>query len=216
VKYFDSLGPNPRLVRQFLIEKDLELPTEQIDMMGGANRKRPFIDKNPAGQVPALELDNGAVISETFVICDYLEDKHPNPPLIGRNAEEKAETRMWTRRIDLAITGPLTDGFRYGEGLALFKDRIHTIPAAANDLKAIARDRLAWLDGLIAGKQWICGDRFTLADITLYCFLDFGGTVGQPFDRSLKNISAWFDRAAARPSAEASIHPGSVPAKLRA
>jgi len=215
MKYYDSLGPNPRLVRQFFIEKGVSLPTEQVDLLGGANRRSPYVEKNPTGTTPFLELDNGKIIGETAPICEYVEDKYPTPALIGRNAEEKAETRMWARRIDLGIAGPLADGFRFAEGLPMFQDRVHCIPAAANDLKAIAREKLAWLDGLMAGKQWICGDRFTLADIVLYCFLDFGSSVGQPVEKNLKNIDAWFERVAKRPSAEASISPAAVEANLR-
>ena len=111
---------------------------------------------------------------------------------------------MWTRRIDLNIVEPLANGFRFSEGLPLFKDRIRTIPEAAEGLKATAREKLEWLDGQIAGRQFICGDRFTLADIHLYCFLEFGKAVGQPFDESLPSIGPWFTRVAARPSARAS------------
>jgi glutathione S-transferase len=94
----------------------------------------------------------------------------------------------------------MTNGFRYSEGLAMFKDRVHCIPAAAADLKAIAQEKLTWLDGLIAGREWIVGDRFTLADILLFAFLDFGGQVGQPLNPANANIAAWFERAKARPS----------------
>ena len=111
---------------------------------------------------------------------------------------------MWVRRIDLNIIEPLANGFRYAEGLAFFKSRIRTIPQAADDLKAIAREKLAWLDGQIDGRPWIVGDRFTLADILLYAFLDFAATVGQTLDPALKSLTAWQQRVAARPSAAAS------------
>src|SRR5262245_55792603 len=100
MKYYDSLGPNPRLVRMFMLEKGLTVPTEQVDIMAGANRRPPYTDKNPAGQMPCIETDGGKVISETTVICELLEDLNPNPPLVGRTPEEKAETRMWIRRIE--------------------------------------------------------------------------------------------------------------------
>jgi glutathione S-transferase len=98
----------------------------------------------------------------------------------------------------------MANGFRYAEGLLLFKDRIHTIPQAADDLKAIAREKLAWLDGVMTGNEFIAGARFTLADIFLFAFLDFGRHVGQPFDPALSWVSGWFERVAARPSAAAS------------
>ena len=171
-------------------------------LMAGENRQEPYLSKNPAGQMPALELDDGTVICEILPICEYLDETHPNPPLVGTNPEERAVTRMWVRRIDLNICEPMANGFRFAEGLGLFQNRIRCIPQAADDLKAITRERLAWLDGLIAGRQWIVGDRFTLADILLFVFLEFGAQVGQPLDAANKNIAAWKDRVAARPSAK--------------
>jgi glutathione S-transferase len=143
------------------------------------------------------------VIAEITAICEYLEELHPQPPLIGSTPVQRAETRMWTRRIDLGIAEPMTNGFRYSQGLRMFQSRVHCIPGAADDLKAIAQEKLTWLDGLIAGREWIVGDRFTLADILLYSFLDFGTQVGQPLNPANKNIAAWFERAKARPSVAA-------------
>jgi glutathione S-transferase len=204
MKLFDSIGPNPRVVKMFMIEKGIDLPRHNIDLMKGENRQEPYKQVNPHGTTPALELDEGLIIAEITAICDYLEELHPTPALIGETPMQRAETRMWTRRIDLNIVEPMTNGFRYSEGLGMFKDRVHCIPAAATDLKAIAQEKLTWLDGLIAGRQFIVGDRFTLADILLYCFIDFGGSVGQPLNTGNKNIAAWFDRVKARPSATAS------------
>jgi glutathione S-transferase len=205
MKLYTGLGPNPRVVRMFLAEKGVELPQVQVDLMGGENRRAPYVDKNPAGQLPCLELEDGTFLAEILPICEYLEEKHPTPPLVGRTAEERAVTRMWARRIDLNIVEPMANGFRYAEGLMLFKDRIHTIPQAADDLKAIAREKLAWLDGLRKGNEFIAGSRFTLADIFLFAFLDFGRTVGQPIDPALQWVNGWFERVAARPSAVASM-----------
>jgi glutathione S-transferase len=190
----------------FLAEKDVQIPTEEIDIMSGANRQSEFLRLNPGGQSPALVLDSGKVISEITAICEYLEELHPQPPLIGRSAEERAETRMWTRRIDLNIVEPLTNGFRYAEGLPMFKDRIYCIPHAAADLKEVARRGLLWLDGLLGNAPFIAGERFTLADILLFCFVDFGARVGQPLDRGNRNILRWHESIAARPSASASVH----------
>ncbi|HYC00531.1 MAG TPA: glutathione S-transferase family protein [Candidatus Limnocylindrales bacterium] len=203
MKLYTSIGPNPRTVRMFLLEKGVEIPTVEVDLMGGENRRAPYTDKNPAGQTPCLELDDGRVIGETVAICEYVEEKHPAPPLIGTTPEDRAETRMWQRRIEIGITEHIFNGFRFGEGIELFRSRMRVLPEAADGLKAIARDKLVWLDGLMAGKPYVAGDRFTLADIILFSALDFGGTVGQPLDRNLKNLAAWFDRIAARPSAQA-------------
>ena len=204
MKLYTGIGPNPRTVRMFMAEKGIELPLETVDLMSAANRRPPYTEKNPAGQLPCLELDDGTHLAEITAICEYLEEKHPEPPLIGRTPEQRAVTRMWTRRIDLNIVEPMANGFRYGEGLALFKERIHVIPQAADDLKAIAREKLAWLDGLMEGNDWICGSRFTLADVFLFAFADFGRTVGQPLDAKLAWLPGWFERVARRPSAAAS------------
>jgi glutathione S-transferase len=203
VKFYDSIGPNPKLVRIFAAEKGYRFPqVEKVDLMAGANRQPPYLAKNPAGQLPALELDDGRVIAETVAICEYLEELKPEPALIGETAADRAETRMWTRRVEWKIVQPMADGFRFGEGLPLFKTRIRTLPEAADGLKAIGRDGLAWLDAQIAGREWIVPNRFSLADIVLYAFVDFGASVGQPLDPANRNLAAWLERMKKRPSAE--------------
>jgi glutathione S-transferase len=206
MKVYDSFGPNPRALRMFLAEKNVDLPKVTVDLMAAENRQQPYTDKNPGGQLPALELDDGRVLGETVAIFEYLEEKYPNPPLIGRTAEERAETRMWQRRVELKITEHLYNGFRFAEGVELFRPRMRVIPEAADGLKATARDNLAWLDRLLQGKQYIAGDRFTMADIILYCAIDFGASVGQPLDGGLTNLQSWKQRVASRPSAAASLH----------
>lgn len=203
MKLYDSIGPNPHLVRMFIAEKGLNIPTQTVDLRGGENRQPAHLARNPHGQMPALELDDGSYLSEVTVICEYLEEKHPTPVLIGATAEERAECRMWTRRIDLNICEPLTNGFRFSEGLKLFQNRIVCVPEAAPGLKKIAADRLRWLDGQMQGKEYICGSRFTLADMLLYCWLAFGAQVGQPLDEANTNTAAWFKRVAERASAKA-------------
>jgi glutathione S-transferase len=204
MKFYNSIGPNPQVVKMFMAEKGLDVPREEVNLMAGENRQAPYLAKNPAGQMPALELDDGTVISEILPICEYLDETHPSPPLIGSNPEERAITRMWTRRVDLNICEPMANGFRFSDGLRLFENRVRVIPEAADGLKAVTREKLAWLDGLIAGREWVVGDRFTLADILLYVFAEFGAQVGQPMDAGNKNLAAWKDRVAARPSAKAS------------
>ena len=203
MKLINSVGPNPQVVRTFAAEKGIVLQTEAIDIMKGENRQAAYLQKNPAGGSPCLELDNGMYLSEITAICEYLEEKFPAKPLIGSTPEERAETRMWTRRIDLNICEPLANGFRYSEGLPLFKTRMTTLPDAAEGLKGIAQEKITWIDGLIAGKTFICGTRLTLADILLYSFLSFGTQVGQPLNPKNQNIKAWYDRMAARPSTKA-------------
>jgi len=203
MKIYNSMGPNPHVVRMFLAEKGVSIPVEQVDLMAGENRQPPYLAKNPAGQLPCLELEDGTVISEITTICEYLDEKYPTPPLIGTTAEERAETRMWVRRVDLNICEPMVNGFRFSQGLRLFENRMRCLPEAAEGLKAIAQDKLTWLDGLIAGKPFIAGDRLTLADILLFCFLDFGVAVGQPPKPEDKNVAAWFERMKTRESASA-------------
>jgi len=216
MKLYNSIGPNPRLVRMFLLEKELTVPFEEVDIMSGANRRAPYTDRNPIGQIPALELDDGTVISETVPICEYFEAVNPSPALIGSTPEEQAVSRMWTRRIELHITEPVTASFRYGPGAEMFKDRIRVIPEAAEGLAALGQDGLEKLDGLLGSGPFLAGDRFTLGDIVLYCFLDFAKGVGQSVNPEHKNVGAWFERVSARPSAEASLHPAAAAAGMRA
>ena len=203
MKLFNSIGPNPKVVRMFMAELGIEIEKEEIDLMGGANRQEPYLLVNPGGQLPALELDSGAVISEITGICEYLSERQGGSSLIGQNPEERALTRMWVRRIDLGIVENITAGFRYAEGAPIFQDRMTLIPNAAEDLKKIAQEKITWLDNLIAGKEFICGDRFSLADIMLFVFLEFGATVGQPLNEANKNITAWYERVSMRASTSA-------------
>ncbi|MDP3853195.1 glutathione S-transferase family protein [Phenylobacterium sp.] len=198
MKLYTSIGPNPAVVTMFLAEKGVSLDTVKVDIMAGENRQAPYMQKNPAGQSPCLELDDGGHLAEIIPICEYLDEKFPNPPLIGSTPEERAETRMWLRRIDLNICEPLVNGFRFAEGLPLFQSRMRTIPHAAADLKSLAQEKLTWLDGLMTGKTWVAGERFSLADILLFCFVEFGGTVGQPLNPDNKNIAALVERVKAR------------------
>jgi glutathione S-transferase len=199
MKLFTGMGPNPKVVVVAIAELGAKVDLEQVDIMAGENRQGAHLDRNPSGQLPTLQLDDGSYLAEVTAIVEYLDEKSGGS-LLGSTAEERAETRMWVRRIDLNICETLGSGFRFAEGLPLFKERIHTIPQAADDFKAIAQEKLAWLDGLMDGKEFICGDRFTLADILLFAFLEFGASVGQPLDAKCERLQAWYARVAARPS----------------
>ena len=204
MKFYNSVGPNPRAVRMFMAEKGFDVPRVEVDLRGGENRREPYLKVNPAGQCPALELDDGSVLAEITAICEYVDEvKKDTPSLIGDTAEERAKTRMWVRRIDLNIMEPGANGFRFAEGIKLFQNRVHCIPQAADDLKATARKKLAWLDEQMGSKPFVAGDKLTLADIFLFAFVDFFGTVGQPLSPDCKNLTAWFGRMKARPSAAA-------------
>lgn len=203
MKLYNSIGPNPHVVRMFLAEKGVELPMEEVDIRGGVNRQTDYLKKNPSGQCPALEMDDGSVLAEITAICEYIEDKHPEPALFGATPEEKAKTRMWVRRVDLNICEPMGNGFRYGEGLKMFESRMRCLPEASAGLKACAQDKLAWLDQQMAGRDYVAGDKVSMADILLFCFVDFFAKVGQPIDPANKNVAAWHERMKARPSAAA-------------
>ena len=153
MKFYNSVGPNPQAVRVFAAEKGITLEKAEVDLMKGANREAAHLARNPAGQTPALETDGGQFISEITAICEYLEEKFPTPALIGSTPEERAETRMWVRRMDENVIVPRLMGFRYAEGAQLFAPRIPVFPEAAAPLKALAKDREAWLDKMLDGPD---------------------------------------------------------------
>jgi len=203
MKLYNSMGPNPQVVRTFMAERGITLPLEEVDIMAGANRQSDYLSVNPAGQLPALELDDGTILTEITVICEYLDESQPGDPLMGRSSEDRAQIRSWTRWADLNVCEPLANGFRYSEGLPLFQDRMRCIPEAADGLKACVQDKLSWLDGQLQDRDYLAGDQFSLADILLSSFIAFGEQVGQPLNRDLKTVSAWYDRCQARDSAKA-------------
>ena len=204
MKFYNSIGPNPRVVKMFMAEKGIDSPRVEVDLRAGENRQAANVARNPSGQMPTLELDDGSYLAEVTAICEFLEELHPTPALIGASAQERAMTRMWTRRVDLYIVEPMLTGFRSSQGFNFFKDRMRLLPQAADDLKTLAQEKISWLDGLIAGREFIAGLRFTFADILLFCTMDFAATVGQPVNPANANIVAWFERIKARPSATAS------------
>jgi glutathione S-transferase len=206
MKLYQSIGPNPRVVLMFLEEKGAVVDRAFVDIMKGENRAPDFVALNPFGQVPLLEMDDGTHLSESTAICAYIEDKFPTPALIGSTPEERAVTNMLVRRLDYDVVAPMTMAFRGSEGLPMFQSRLRCLPEAADGLKACARDGLAAFDALLAGKTWLAGDRFTLADILLYCLTEFGKQVGQPTPDDLANLAAWSARVAQRPSAAASLN----------
>lgn len=203
MKLYNSVGPNPQVVRTFLAERGIKVDMAEIDLMGGENRKEAYLKINPAGQLPALILQDGTLITEITAICEYLDETAEGERLIGSTPEERAQTRRWVRWCDLQVIEPMTRAFRYSEGLPLFKDRMPCFPDAAPGLKESVQHSLQWLDEQMAGKTWVAGERFTLADIMLFSFLAFGEQIGQPLDRKLKNVSAWYDRMSERESVKA-------------
>lgn len=205
MRLYDSFGMNPRIVRFFLHEKGLELDTRQVDIFALENRRQPYIGLNPAGQTPLLELDDGTCLAETAAICEYLEERHPEPALIGTSAEERAVTRMWLRRVEINICLPMLYGFYFGEGLEIFRERTHCVPEAADGMKERGRKGMQWIDQLIEDGKWLAGGRFTVAAICLYCYIDALREVNQPMPEGCSRLHAWFTRVGMRPAARASV-----------
>ena len=203
MKLYNSIGPNPQVVRTFMAERGISLEMEEVDIMGGENRQADYLKVNPAGQLPALLLDDGTLLTEITVICEYLDESQPGARLMGDTPKARAQVRSWTRWADLNVCEPLTNGFRYAEGLPMFESRMRCLPEAADGMKACAQDKLAWLNEQWGNRQYLAGDTFSLADILLSTFLGFGEQVGQPLNRDLTNIAAWYDRCMARQSAKA-------------
>jgi len=203
MKLYNSIGPNPHIVRMFMAEKGIELEKVEIDILAADNRAEPYLEVNPAGQLPALELDNGELVTEVTAICEYLDEVNPGGDLIGTTPEMRAQTRRWTRWVDLNVYEPAANGFRFAEGLQMFENRMRCLPEAADGLKACAHDKLQWLNDQMATKEFVAGDRFSMADIMLYCGLVFLGQVGQPLDPELKHVTAWIERVGSRASATA-------------
>jgi glutathione S-transferase len=148
MKLYDSkMAPNPRRVRIFLAEKGIEVPTVQVDITKGETRKPPYIEKNPLGGLPMLELDDGTCIAETVAICRYFEATAPNPPLMGTDAADQAVVEMWQRRIELELFRNVTGCFQNTHDF--FKGRIEQVPAYGEICRKAARaTRLAgWRNG---------------------------------------------------------------------
>ncbi len=207
MKLYQSVGPNPRVVTLFVAEKGVAVERVFVDIQAGENRQPTYLAINPHGGTPSLALDDGSHLSESVAICEYLEETQSGPSLIGATPAERAATRAMTRWIDQMVVVPMSSGFRSAEGLPMFKDRLLCVPEAAEGNKAYARDGLTQVDGELGDKEWLMGNRFSLADILLFAFVDFGGAVGQPIPDGLSKLKAWAARVAARPSAALSADP---------
>ena len=205
MKLYNSLGPNPHTVRMFALEKGVDLPLQELDIMGGEHRRPPYSEFNPMMQTPALETDDGQVDRRDHAHLRISGGTVSRPPLIGATPGERAETRMWCRRIDLNILEGRSRAGRATFGREFYIDKIKLLSvSAALELQAIVEDRVLWLDGLMAGKTWICGERYTLADIMFYCFMAFRAPEGgSNLPAGCKHLPAWFDRVKARPAAQA-------------
>ena len=197
-------APNPRRVRIFMLEKGINVPLVHVPLAEGKHKTPEFLQKNSLGQLPVLELDDGSTLSESVSICRYLEALHPEPPLFGRGPAESARVDMWIRRIELRVMlpagmvwvhcHPFTAAYAASQGRARFKD------FGESNLKVFA-GACRWLDGEIAERAFVAGDRYSMADIILQTTLDFGGAIGIDLPEECKNLKDWYTRVSARPSA---------------
>lgn len=202
MKLYDStLAPNPRRVRVFLAEKGITVPTVQVDIAKAENRQPPYLAKNPMGGVPILELDDGTVVAETVAICRYFEETHPDPPLFGTDAKDRALVEMWQRRMEFEVALPIMQTFRNTH--AFFKGRIPQVPEYGEVCRKAAESRLRWMDEVLEGRRFVAGDRYSIADITLLVGVDFGRVTNIRILPEQKSLQRWHEEVSARPSAKA-------------
>ncbi|NIA55215.1 glutathione S-transferase family protein [Massilia sp. TW-1] len=203
--YTSSRAPNPRRVLMFMAEKGVaDVRTVQVDLGTAEHRSEAFMALNPMAQVPVLELDDGRTLAETRAICTYLEGVHPDPNLMGEGFEERAFIEMMDRRCELQLFLRIANCIRHTHpGLAPLEQPQFAEFGAAQGAKV--RESTHWLDGVLADRDYVAGDRFTIADITAFCALEFarGLMKYRPADDGLANLQAWRDRIAQRPSAQA-------------
>ena len=205
-KLHSSLGPNPRLVRMFLVEKGIdENHVERVhyDIITGENRRsKEYLARNPLGTMPALELEDGTVLTESWPICEFIEEMHPQPNLFGETPLERAEVRKWARLFDQEVVVPMTMGFRAGAGRPMFAPRMSVVSEAAGaELSAMADEKWRWFDQALGGSNHIALGRFTFADLLIFCFANFGFTVGWKLPEGTANLARFVDTHNTRPSA---------------
>ena len=202
MKLYDlKAGTNPRRVRIFLAEKGVTIPTVEVDMMKGENKAPAYLAKNPMGTMPLLELDDGTVIAESIAICRYIEALHPQPPLFGTGAREIAHVEMWNRRMEIELLRPITDVFVHTSPFWVGKRT--QFPDYGQHARAVALERMRWLDGELAGRPYIAGTSYTVADITAQSALLLGRNTGTPMPPDLPNLQRWWAAVSSRPTARA-------------
>lgn len=202
-----SIAPNPRRVRIFLAEKGIDLPTEQAGPPDKAVLYPEFLDKHPHRRAPLLELDDGTCIVEAMAICRYLEELHPAPPLMGTDARERALVDMWERSAEQEGLAAASEVLRNtarsfsGRGVPGAPGPIEQIPALAER----GRARLAWFfekfDRQLADNEFVAGARFSVADVTTLCAVDFARFCKLEIPESCGNLGRWREAVSARPAA---------------
>ena len=202
--YTSHRTPNPRRVIMFILEKGITgIEMVEVDLFKGEHRADSFLGMNPMGQIPVLELDDGRMLAETRAICTYLEGLHPEPNLMGVDFEERAFIEMADRRAELQLFLKIANCIRHTHpGLAPLEQPQFADFGSEQGKKM--RDTARWLDGVLAGQPWVAGERFTIADITAFCALEFarGLMKFRPGEEGFGHLQAWRDRIAERPSAQ--------------
>ena len=200
ILYDYPAGPNPRRVNIYLAEKGIDVPREIVDIRARRNREPDFLVKNPTGGIPILELDDGTCIAESVAICRYFEELHPDPPLFGRDAREKAIVEMWLRRVELNVMVPT--GMVWIHGHPLTARLLKQIPEAADQNRVRTAMGYKLLDDQLANYEFIAGDDYSIVDAVALATIDFGAKlVGVPPDDGLTNLRRWHETVSARPSA---------------
>jgi len=200
--YHDPRAPNPRRVRVFLAEKGVAYDTIEVLIADKAHQTAEFRKKNPIALLPVLELADGRVLRESMAICRYLEETYPEPNLMGADTWERAQIEMWNRHAELELLYPISQIFRNSH--KFWEGRIKQAPEFAQIMREHLAERLDWLEGELGKRSYMAGDRFTVADITAMCALDFGKVSGVRIDpETHPNLAAWHKRVSDRPSSKA-------------
>jgi glutathione S-transferase len=203
VKLYDlKNAPNPRRVKIFLAEKKVSLPIEALDIETREHRTPAFLAKNPLGQLPVLELDDGTMLCESVAICRYFEEMVPEPPLFGRSTLERAQVEMWNRRMELELLLPVIDVFVHTHPFWVGKRE--QMPAWGEERRKQLIERLRWLDQELEGREFIGTDRYSIADITAQvALLTARGAMKIAIPEDHRNLSRWWSAVTKRPTARA-------------
>ena len=203
MKLYDSKSaPNPRRTRIFLAEKGITLPTEQVDIPTMQHKTAEYTAINPLQRMPALVLDDGTIITELIAICRYFEAVQPEPPLFGTGAKGIALVEMWNRRCEINFFSNVAAVFRHLH--PAMKDlEVPQVPAYAEAMRPRAIWFLELLDKELAGREFIAGDRYSVADITTLVAVDFMKPARLTMPENLANVQRWHAAVSARPSSKA-------------
>jgi len=193
-------APNPRRVKIFLKEKGIEVETVTVDMGAMAHRSPEITAMNPLQQLPLLEFEDGSVLTESVAICRYFEELHPEPPMFGRDARERAFVEMWNRRVELNYLTAVAASFRHLHP-AMTAAEVPQVPewGEANKPKALAF--LSLLDRELEGRPFIAGEHYSIADITTMVAFDFMKLARLACPEDHANVWRWYRAVSARPSA---------------